>query len=217
MDVSCPSSSARAGCHRAPRPSRFRTLWAVLLALLVLAGAAEAEAERKKERGEQLPEGRVEVKVAPPEGMVMIFALSGQGEEIVNVEYDARFSRIKKPCPQAAQAERTDGANEGEPAKPKLCSRSVLRRIGFPPKVRAADGSACDELELVAVRMNRRPIAETVPSHGVRPKRDLRWYVAGRWLEDGGTVTAIYDCPGAGPAAPDPEIEAPAAPADSAS
>lgn len=201
----------------------------LLFGVLLLASTAlpaEAAQRGKKKTGPEgpVPEGRVEVTGSSPESLVLIFVLNGQGEEIRDVAYDARFSRVRRPCPPD---EATEGstADTGEAQPPhsqqaqsqqaqsqpvKMCSQTVLRRIGFPPDLphpdlpggpksspgqQPAADLPCKRIELQSVHMNGRPISETVPRHGVRPKKLLRWYQAGSLLEDGGTVKAVYDCP----------------------
>ncbi|MDY7095160.1 MAG: hypothetical protein SX243_19460 [Acidobacteriota bacterium] len=181
----------------------------LLLVSTALPSEAAQRGKKKSDPEGPVPEGRVEVTGSSPESLVLIFVLNGQGEEIRDVAYDARFSRVRRPCPPDEPTEGST-ANTGEPQPAKMCPQTVLRRIGFPPDLphpdlpggpksspgqQPAADLPCERLELQFVHMNGRPISETVPRHGVRPKKLLRWFVAGSLLEDGGTVKAVYDCP----------------------
>ena len=157
-----------------------------------LLGAGKGD---KKKSADDTPQGRVEVTETPAEDLVFIVAIDGATEEVLKVDYDARFARVRVLCPK------------GDPALPASCSETVLRRIGFPPKVEDPKGTCEGGLSLVAVVMNGRPVTETVPQHKVKPKRDLRWYVAGSTMEAGGTVTASYGCVLSDEAAPDAETQ----------
>jgi hypothetical protein len=181
----------------------------LLLASTAIPAEAAQRGKKKSDPEGPIPEGRVEVTGSSPESLVLIFVLNGQGEELRDVAYDARFSRIQRACPPEESGEGS-AAGDGNAQPAKTCAHTVLRRIGFPPDLphpdlprgpRASPGQKpaadlpCERLELQSVAMNGRPVSETVPRHGVRPKKELRWYVAGSLLEDGGTVKAVYDCP----------------------
>ena len=147
-----------------------------ILAVLLLWGSAVA-AQRE-------PQPKVEVTLGP--GTVVFIAAILHGEnvedqEMLPVHYDARFDRIRVPCPEG------QGKSQG-------CTEIRLNAIGFPRVYSMVEG-VCPSMEMVGVTFNGRALPVTDPPRKARKKRQSAWFRAGFSVENGATILAAYQCP----------------------